>query len=725
MHGKWGKGGVARFLLIAFGLAAFLLIIGPKAFIPTNIAWLSSGDPAQHYLGWAFYRFSPWTNPIGLNPDYGMDISSSIVYSDSIPLMAILLKPFSAWLPETFQYLGFWALLCFVLQGYFAYLLIGRITKEPLLKILGAGFFIFAPAFLWRLGVHASLASQFVLLAALYLNLVDLKTLSKTKILLAWLLVIGVTALTHFYLLSMVCVLWFASYLNQIYQTRSIHHGSSLAIQKNLLQPVLVVLLLLLLFYQAGYFVVTSLSTGNYGIGRINLLSIIDPDTWSYVLPNLKDVPDPFEPNARIFESFVYLGLGVIIAGLFTLYAVLKKRVAFKPLAKRYVYLVIALIGLALFAISNNVALGPWGFSIPMSEGLRNSASILRASARLFWPVYYVLILMIIYGVIRGYSKKQAILILSICLVIQVADSSAGWLPKRKNLFMLPASSTMGTPLQSPFWEQAAKHYQNVVVILPQDGGSIDWKVFADYAARYHLKTNSAYLGRYDTQKLLDHKKALLSTVAQGGYDANALYILADNKVIPALAHLNSRGDLFTRIDNFNVLAPKWGACQACAPISQFQSIDLLVPSYSAVSMSKPIVFSRSGEKLFPFVLLSGWDYPQDWGVWAVGQRAELTLPLPVANTAPHELVFDLRALVNAQQATQQLGIGINGQAPLQFTLSKSDHNRIAIPLTAKVIAEGYVQIVFDLPTAKRPKDIGIGDDERLLSIGLIDAQFH
>jgi hypothetical protein len=449
-----------------------------------------------------------------------------------------------------------------------------RITKEPILKILGAGFFIFAPAFLWRLGVHASLASQFLLLAALYLNLIDLKIVSKNKLLLAWLLVIGITALTHFYLLSMVCALWFASYVSQICID---HQSGNKSLRQYLLQPLLVILLLLLLFHQAGYFVVTSLSTGNYGIGRINLLSIIDPDTWSYVLPNLKDVPDPSEPNARIFESFVYLGLGVIIAGFFTLYAVVKKRVTFSPLAKRYPFLVIALIGLALFAISNNVAIGPWGFSIPISEGLRNTASILRASARLFWPVYYVLILMIVYGVIRGYSKKSAILILASCLIIQVADSSAGWWPKRKSLFMQPTASVMGTPLQDPFWEAAAKRYQNVVVILPQDGGSIDWKVFADYAAKYHLKTNSAYLGRYDTQKLLDHKKALMSMLAHANYDANTLYILTDNKVIPALVKLHSKNDLFARIDNFNVIAPAWNVCKLCEPKVNYQVIDSLV----------------------------------------------------------------------------------------------------------------------------------------------------
>ena len=50
-------------LALLLGLAAFFLIIGPKALDPRNIAWLQVGDPAQHYLGWAFYRQSPWGWP--------------------------------------------------------------------------------------------------------------------------------------------------------------------------------------------------------------------------------------------------------------------------------------------------------------------------------------------------------------------------------------------------------------------------------------------------------------------------------------------------------------------------------------------------------------------------------------------------------------------------------------------------------------------------------------
>ena len=84
------------------GVAVFLLVIGPKVLDVSNIAWLQhgeiarnnyGGDNAQHYLGWVFFRNSDWTFPIiGSNPAYGLELSNSIVYSDSIPLLAIFFK---------------------------------------------------------------------------------------------------------------------------------------------------------------------------------------------------------------------------------------------------------------------------------------------------------------------------------------------------------------------------------------------------------------------------------------------------------------------------------------------------------------------------------------------------------------------------------------------------------------------------------------------------------
>jgi hypothetical protein len=71
------------------GTIGYLVIVGPRVLDPANVAWLGEGDPLTHYLGWEFFRDSPLTMPLGRNPRYGLEIGSSIIYSDSIPLLAI------------------------------------------------------------------------------------------------------------------------------------------------------------------------------------------------------------------------------------------------------------------------------------------------------------------------------------------------------------------------------------------------------------------------------------------------------------------------------------------------------------------------------------------------------------------------------------------------------------------------------------------------------------
>ena len=80
------------------GAICFSKVVGINVLIPSNIAWFAGGvnsDMLQHYLGWSFYRDSPWRLPLGLNPDYGLELSNSIVYTDSIPLLAIFFKLFN------------------------------------------------------------------------------------------------------------------------------------------------------------------------------------------------------------------------------------------------------------------------------------------------------------------------------------------------------------------------------------------------------------------------------------------------------------------------------------------------------------------------------------------------------------------------------------------------------------------------------------------------------
>jgi len=160
---------------VTFGLCAFLLVVGPDILNPHNISWLQGGDPGTHYLGWEFFRRGPWTFPVGLNPNYGMAVASSIVYSDSIPLVAIPLKILHPYLGETFQYLGLWILICFCLQAFFSWKIAQLMTSQKIIQVLIMAILVFSPTMMGRYTWATSLSSHFLFLASIYLVLIGLR----------------------------------------------------------------------------------------------------------------------------------------------------------------------------------------------------------------------------------------------------------------------------------------------------------------------------------------------------------------------------------------------------------------------------------------------------------------------------------------------------------------------------------------------------------------------
>ncbi len=100
------------------------LFIGYENLNVFNTKWLFSGDDrSAHQIGWYFFKNDFWRFPLGVNPNYGLDIGNSIVYSDSIPLLALLFKSLNFILPSQFQYFSIWFILCFFLQGILSYFL--------------------------------------------------------------------------------------------------------------------------------------------------------------------------------------------------------------------------------------------------------------------------------------------------------------------------------------------------------------------------------------------------------------------------------------------------------------------------------------------------------------------------------------------------------------------------------------------------------------------------
>lgn len=142
----WDKYGLS-IIAAVLGALCFIGIYGVDILNPTYDAWLlQGGDLTIHYIGWEFFRVSDWQFPIGLMDRICYPNSVSIIFTDSIPVLAVLFKLFSSFLPETFQYFGWWALLCFILQGVFSTNLIylylqgtydKRMAEKPCLQFKG------------------------------------------------------------------------------------------------------------------------------------------------------------------------------------------------------------------------------------------------------------------------------------------------------------------------------------------------------------------------------------------------------------------------------------------------------------------------------------------------------------------------------------------------------------------------------------------------------------
>ena len=690
--------GIAAFLGLIFGL----IFLGPNLLDPQNIAWLAGGlDPTQHYLGWVFYRHSPWAWPAGASPEYGIEIASSIVFTDSIPFLALVFKAFHPFLPETFQYLGLWTISCFVLQALIAYALSGLIYPDKFIRILITLFFITSPAMLIRMGFQTALASHFLILAALYLNL--RKPLKRQSML--WSGLIFFTTLIHFYLLIMVLILWITD------SVRRIREGE-LTLAQFGLQSVLTTICLIFLFWQAGYFMLMGVvaSDNQYGIGRLNLLSIFNADGWSYILPNL--------PLAdRVYEGFIYLGLGVIICFLAALYGMRTHTIHWRTLIRRYKYLLVSSIAMTLFAISNQIGIGPWSLVIPLPDSLLAVAGILRASGRLFWPVYYLFMIGIFYVLLQAYSKKVVTLIIVSALFIQVIDTSSGWMPVRQK-YMQAKVAQWQTPLENIFWQEAGKAY-NTLVLVPAGNNQPQWSLWANYAAHHLMSTNSVFLARYNQTKLNAANAALNKRLSMGEYDPKTLYILEIDKLIPALLHLDPKKDLLARIDGFYVLAPNWQLCSTCSKVSpeHIVHISTFMPQIGEV-----IAFGRNQSTKYLLNISQGWAHPESWGIWSDGGQAQLILGIP--QQGAKSLTLTIRTLVTPTHPTQEIGITVNDEQRPTITLTKDSDNQIIIPITKENEQAGYLNIKFQFKSPASPKDLGIGDDSRLLSIGLERAIF-
>lgn len=484
--------------IIIFSILFFALFYGIEVLNPTNVDWLLSGglDISQHYSGWIFFRKEAWRFPPGNFTGLSYPNNMSIIYMDSIPLLAVIFKLLQPILPIHFQYFGWYQLLCFVLQGILGVKLVKKYSENKIVDFLTGVLCVMTPAFLWRTFLHVALGSHWILLLAL-LSIFYYEEFSRKKVRIKvfyWILAGFFCTTIHLYFLPM-CFIILCGYIYlDICRQKKVKWEQWFVVIGFWLG------VLIPMFLLGGFIRNMKIADLNFTWKKtFNLNGFINPQGWSRWLPNL---------GLHTYgqsEGFAYLGLGVLI-GIFAVivmsclnylkndcsgYLIREKLRNFK---------LQALAGIAIVSVlaaaSPVVTLGNRAIVLPFPKKLEEIWMIFRASGRLVWPAVYVIVFTVCIRISQMKRKYAAVLLLLICVIFQGADISAkiwdrGKISREPEAFV--------SDLQDEGWRIIGTHPYIENIVYVNSSGLASCASMAEYADKYNLTLGKFYYARnYD-----------------------------------------------------------------------------------------------------------------------------------------------------------------------------------------------------------------------------------
>ena len=402
-----------------FGSLVFLCLYGTDILDPSYDEWLLTGwyDLSQHYVGSVLYRLSGWHFPIGLCDKSFYPYLASVIYTDSIPLVSLFLKILSPLLPDTFQFFGIYGLICFMLQGGVARILLMRILdKRWMMNIALIPFLFCAP--LWqRMYFHTALASHFLILLAigLFMYKDSIKSINKRVIL--WCLLGVLCVSIHFTIYGMVSVMLVGFALWEYLDTKKIINA--------LLYIVTYVFSTVFVFYLfGGFYGGVSGTSDGLGSYSANLNSLFNPIDYSAFIREL-----PLIENQ--YEGLAYVGIAAIILLPFALFNMVRRRRYLWAVYKNGIISCTFTAALLWFiALSPRITLGDWEIiNVKYPQFILDAWGIFRASGRFLWPVMYAVILLCLY-----YAKREAGRFFAGLLIVVMILQFFEFSPKREDI---------------------------------------------------------------------------------------------------------------------------------------------------------------------------------------------------------------------------------------------------------------------------------------------------
>ncbi len=509
-------------------------------------------DWGTHYLGWAFYQKEGWHFPIGDIHNYFYPVGTNVGFTDSIPLLSIFFKLFSFAIPNDFQYFGIWLFACHLLAAYYTILLCRLFKLNDVMTFIAVIFIAANPVLIYR-GLHPALCAHWLLLAFIYVYFLDKDAVKPAKILRYQFVLLMIAALVNPYICFMVLGFSIATAIKHCF------YGKTISKKYFLSYLGISFLSLVLLMYITGIMSFSSKEDvgveGGYGLYGLNLHSLYNSFGFSEFFKGLRQV------RPHQYEGYMYLGAGMFFL-LFVLliYAIIlfiKRRQENNSfhlkfsLIKNRSFPLYVLFGLfTLFAISHVVTINDKTlFTVPLPKIFIKLGDIFRASARIFWPVYYIIIFFTIVNIAK--SKMKALLktgILIFALLLQLYDTQ---------LIFTYRKLTHGTykpPIDIKSWQTLIGRFDEVVMYPPFETSNLenmDYQYFCYLASKEAKPITTGYVARVDNRAVKAYKDSLAGMLEEGRLSPSSLYIVTPNNLQQFSLSLQSDSARLNYLDGY------------------------------------------------------------------------------------------------------------------------------------------------------------------------------
>ncbi|MDU0939541.1 MAG: DUF6311 domain-containing protein [Clostridiales bacterium] len=632
------SGKIVFLIGLAVGAISFLIVFGPGVMNVTNDTWLISdgGDMSQHYVGWIYYRNSPWTFPIGLLEGITSPDKFSVTYMDSIPILAFIFKIFAKVLPGTFQYFGIYGFVTFMLQGGLGGLLIYSLTKNVRSSIAGSVLFTFTPVFLQRMYTHTALAFHPVILLSLYF-LFNRDFLKKKRFrdVIFWTVLMAVASTIHIYFIPMILFIMLGYYFFEVF---------SKGWYKAIIKIAITIGVTLIVMYIFGDFYGNSkLNVGGLGDYNSNVNALLN-DQGTSMVERLKG-----ETSTGRWEEYSYLGAGIIglavisVIGLFTGHFWKKLKISYLPIA----LMVLAFLVLSMLP---SMRIGPYTiFTVHFTEDVQSKLAMFRSNGRFMWPVIYLIMTGAIVYVTKNFKKLGACVVI-VMTALQLFDLTHYIREKNENINT--AFTDHKSALTSDAWNKikAKEVYFMYEPVTTKHMMGYTFNL-GKYASDHGMVMNDFYVSRKNDGNIIKKRESEIKNILDGKADSKKLYVFSD---IPVSVLYSGKSDLnIYKLDGVYVgLTDKLEGEQE---IDRKSSIDLIgmhtIYTDKGDVEDNGITVGTQGQTMGPYITLEKGNYHVTWKgdnlddcrFKATALRGEKELNIENLRISDKEASFDIK----------------------------------------------------------------------------------